>query len=113
MERVSGKIFYHIQKIDKYNNFTPWEKDKTYTINGQDINPYYSFFTKTYPHCTYNEKEYPMNVLSKGMVKYLEKGSKLESLRDVYHFDKNRSIQELSQSLDHYLKIKNWKLKIL
>jgi len=104
MKCVQDEICYHIQRANYL--FPKWEKGQTYFI-GKNKNPFVSFFDKNGKAICDPEKGrlYNVNYIADCMIDYINNGTKEPAISPFYHFDPNKTLLELRDTLNHYLRL--------
>ena len=106
---VENVVYYHIQQIQPWKG-QPWVVGQTYFIGGKK-NPFLGF----YDLASFNIQDptsknwYSLNNVANSMIKYIDKKEKDEYLKTFYHFSPEKTMKELYNALEEYLKlVREW-----
>ncbi|OEF98272.1 DUF2441 domain-containing protein [Desulfuribacillus alkaliarsenatis] len=105
MECIKNEIYYHIQNSNSFNSLTNWSIGQTYFV-GKNRNPFFGFFDSygkgiTDPNTS---QIFSINYAASAMENYINTGKKDPAFANFYHFDSNRAVSELADTLNHYIR---------
>ncbi|PFI75787.1 hypothetical protein COI83_29620 [Bacillus cereus] len=106
MGEVSNQVFYHIQTKKPWKNEELWRKGDSFYI-GNHKNPFNAIFDLGEMVVTNNktQQSYFINDVSRGMKTFIDYGTKETFLADFYHFNPEKTIDELHRTLEHFLRL--------